>query len=649
MTILYIIFAAIALGILVFIHELGHYFAARLTGMTVEAFSIGFGRALIKWRWQGVDWQLGWLPFGGYVRIAGMDVSKKDKNAYVEPKDIPGGFFAKSPLKRIIVAIAGPLANFILALLIFCILWFMGGRQKNFSEFTHVIGWVDPQSELYMDGVRPGDILSKYNDHPFTSSKDLLYAAMLGDRKVKLDGFHVNYTTGEKTPFSYTIESYQARNAMEGIRTIGITSTARYLIYDRLSSNTPNILPAGSPMEESGIGYRDRLIWADGELLFSMDQLSHLINEKKALLTVKRGSNIFLSRQPRVKVEELLIPTLVRNELIDWQYEAGIQGRWQDLFVLPYNLTADAVVENSIGFIDADIEKQVYPRHLFSEPLERPLQVGDRIIAIDGVPITTAYQLLDLLQTHHVSMIVQKGVSAHASQSWKTADVAFERSLQWQTLQPIVNTIGIKNSVKESGSYLLLNPVEPKRIDQFNLSEESQNQMKESYSAKKQEILQMKDQEKRSRALLALEQEYNKYLLGVYLQDQTVHYNPNPFVMFGNAFTETWQTLKALVMGYLNPKWISGPVGIVQVIHHGWQVGIGEALFWIAAISLNLGFLNLLPIPVLDGGYICISLWEMITRRPLKAKTMERLIIPFVVLLIALLIFLTFQDITRLF
>ncbi len=110
-----------------------------------------------------------------------------------------------------------------------------------------------------------------------------------------------------------------------------------------------------------------------------------------------------------------------------------------------------------------------------------------------------------------------------------------------------------------------------------------------------------------------------------------MNYNPAPWTLFGAVFTETWQTLKALITGYLNPKWLSGPVGIVQVLHHGWQLGVKEALFWLGAISVNLGFLNLLPIPILDGGYICLSLWELITRRKLKAKTMERLIIPFVV------------------
>jgi regulator of sigma E protease len=84
-------------------------------------------------------------------------------------------------------------------------------------------------------------------------------------------------------------------------------------------------------------------------------------------------------------------------------------------------------------------------------------------------------------------------------------------------------------------------------------------------------------------------------------------------------------------------------------MQQSWEYGFKEALFWLGMISLNLGVLNLLPIPILDGGHICFSLWEWITKKPIKAKTMERLIIPFIVLLVALFIYMTYNDLMRLF
>ena len=650
MTILYFVLAAAALGILVFIHELGHYYVARKVGMTVEVFSIGFGRAVLKWKVNGVAWQLGWLPFGGYVKIAGMEVTKqKDKKTYIEPHEIPGGFFANAPWKRIAVALAGPVANLILAFFIFAAMFAMGGREKFFSEFTKIIGWVDPGSELYVQGVRPGDILTHYDGKPYTSSKDLLYAAMLSDRNVKLQGYHVDYATGKKSPFSYTIETYQSPASPDGILTTGISNVSRYFIYDKLPGSTPFILPGGSPMEGSGLQYGDRVVWADGQLLFSMDQLSYILNDGRALLTVKRGDSHFITRQPRVKADDLILPGAVKNELSDWQYAAGIEGRWQELKVMPYNLSPTGVVTNSLEFIDNESRDRAFPRNPLSPELEQPLEIGDQIVAIDGTAITTSYQLLDLLQTRQVQLMVDRQTPVDSKVLWKDEDALFQKAVHWDEIQTIAQSIGTPNPVKESEYLTLLAPVIPKRLDQFDFSPEMSERIKSEFELKKEQIGEIKDSERRAQALHYLEESQNKLTLGVVFQDEEVTFNPNPFALFGSIFTETWHTLKALILGYLHPKWISGPIGIVNVIHHGWSLGIGEALFWIGAISLNLGVFNLLPIPVLDGGYICISLWEMITRRRLKAKTIERLIIPFVVLLVAFLIFLTIQDISRLF
>src|SRR5271154_2135216 len=116
-----IIFAVLGLGFLVFIHELGHYWVARRKGMKVEVFSIGFGKAIYSWKHQGVKWQVGFLPFGGYVKIAGMQ-----REGTVEPHEIRDGFFGKSPSARIQVALAGPLVNIGFAMLLFLIIWGMG-------------------------------------------------------------------------------------------------------------------------------------------------------------------------------------------------------------------------------------------------------------------------------------------------------------------------------------------------------------------------------------------------------------------------------------------------------------------------------------------------------------------------------------------
>jgi len=642
MTVFYFILAAAALGILVFIHELGHYFVARRVGMTVETFSIGFGRPILKWKWNDVDWQIGWLPFGGFVKIMGMEFSKEDRERYKEPYEIPNGFFAKAPWRRILVALAGPVANFILAFFLFGALWLMGGREKPFSEFTQIVGWVEPNSEIYAQGVRPGDILKEYNGKPYQSSKDLLYATMLGGKDVNLKGFHVNYATGEKRPFDYTIESYPAPGALDDILTTGITSNARYMIYDKGVK-----LPEGSPMESSGIEHGDQLVWADGELLFSMDQVNHLLNRKFALLTVKRGDMTFLSRQPRVMTADLNFSSHIKNEFEDWQYEGHINKRWHELFTLPYVVNSEGYIESPMDFLDEDSRLAAFPLHSYDKLLDAPLEPGDRILAVDGSPVSRGYEILEKVQQHRVQLMVKRGGAAKGNVTWKEEDTVFIEGVDWKALQETTALIGTR--VKSNDSFVLLNPVLPKMIDEFVLTAEQRASISQEFERQKKQVEAIKDREKRASAMRFLEDAQSRLMLGVPLVDRLVEYNPGPFSLFGSVFVETGQTLKALILGYLHPKWLSGPIGIVRVIHHGWKIGIGEALFWIGAISVNLGFLNLLPIPVLDGGHVCLSLWEWMTKRRIKAKTMEKLIIPFVVLLIGLLVFLTFQDISRLF
>src|SRR5258708_6229980 len=99
--------------------------------MRVEAFAIGFGKPIFTWERKGVKWHICMLPFGGYVKIAGMQ-----KEGNQEPSDIADGFFGKTPWQRIKVAIAGPLVNIVFALVVFSVLWFSGGRNKQFTEFT---------------------------------------------------------------------------------------------------------------------------------------------------------------------------------------------------------------------------------------------------------------------------------------------------------------------------------------------------------------------------------------------------------------------------------------------------------------------------------------------------------------------------------
>lgn len=119
----------VVLGVLVYVHEFGHYAAARWRGVHVEVFSIGFGRAIASWKDKvGTTWKLAWLPLGGYVKLHGLErpetVSPEVRAAW-----LPGRTFHDKDIKsRAIVVAAGPVANFLLAAVLFAALFATEGK-----------------------------------------------------------------------------------------------------------------------------------------------------------------------------------------------------------------------------------------------------------------------------------------------------------------------------------------------------------------------------------------------------------------------------------------------------------------------------------------------------------------------------------------
>src|SRR6266542_266550 len=144
------------LGPLVFFHELGHYLIARLFGIPAETFSIGFGRELIGWTdKQGTRWKVAWLPLGGYVKFVG-DMSPASDPTDLEsvPEHLRDRVFQGRPVwQRFLVVLAGPAANFLLAIIIFSIFFSVFGVPMAAAK----IGTIKPHSAAASAGLLPGD------------------------------------------------------------------------------------------------------------------------------------------------------------------------------------------------------------------------------------------------------------------------------------------------------------------------------------------------------------------------------------------------------------------------------------------------------------------------------------------------------------
>ena len=166
----------VVLGVLVFVHELGHYLAARWRGVRVETFSIGFGQAITSWTDRsGTVWKLAWLPLGGYVKLHGQE-RPQDVAEDVRARWIPGQtFHDKTVLSRAIVVAAGPIANFALAMVLFAALFIAIGEPVALP----VVGAVLPDSAAARAGLMVNDRIVSIAGNSIGTFEDLQHSVTM--------------------------------------------------------------------------------------------------------------------------------------------------------------------------------------------------------------------------------------------------------------------------------------------------------------------------------------------------------------------------------------------------------------------------------------------------------------------------------------
>lgn len=168
-----ILFVFVFFGACIFIHEFGHLLAALWRGLHIEKFSIGFGKPIVSWRTHGIDFQIGWLPFGGFVALPQLDPSNEPTTSDGMP--LP----PVNPIDRIITAFAGPLFNILFGFFLAIFIWKFGvegpAPKSSFAvghvpkEYNAADGEMRPTPE-WEAGLRPGDRILAVNGEAFTKS-----------------------------------------------------------------------------------------------------------------------------------------------------------------------------------------------------------------------------------------------------------------------------------------------------------------------------------------------------------------------------------------------------------------------------------------------------------------------------------------------
>lgn len=353
----------VAIGILVTVHEFGHFWVARKLGVKVLRFSIGFGKPL--WlRKSGVDeteYVIAAIPFGGYVKM--LD----EREGEVEENELERAFNRKSVWRRIAIVVAGPAFNFLFAILAYYLIFLVG-----VSGVKPVIGEIINPSPAYTAGVQQGDLVLAVNGIE-TSSWERARFAMLEES-----------VSAEQIVLRVQGQDLQIRDRVIDIRGLGLLQEEQINLMRDLGISAwrpdvppiiAEVLPDGAA-RQAGLLAEDRILSLDNVVIVNATQWVNHIRANPAtemtLRVIRDGAEVELSITPRSRTEagetfgyigvrnRIEIPESVRREMMVTERYGPLQGiveavdktwrmSWLTLRVLGKLVTGEASVRNLSG------------------------------------------------------------------------------------------------------------------------------------------------------------------------------------------------------------------------------------------------------------------------------------------------------------
>lgn len=225
---------------LIFFHELGHFIAARLMGVHVEVFSIGFGKRLLTFHAFNTEWSISAIPLGGYVKMKGQDDTDPSKKIYDADS-----YNTKTPLQRIFILVAGPAANFLLAFILYFII-----ALGNPQVLAPVVGTVVKDSPAFVAGLESNDTIMSINGKKITTWKEMAEIISKAEGTIALevnrDGYLQHITLEPKLQDTQNIYGENVKRKMIGISAAGIMQERKLDLIEKLQYATEQTLFAST-------------------------------------------------------------------------------------------------------------------------------------------------------------------------------------------------------------------------------------------------------------------------------------------------------------------------------------------------------------------------------------------------------------------
>ena len=270
----------IMIGILVTIHEFGHFIFAKMFGVKVEVFSIGFGPPIVRWKGKETVYQIALIPLGGYVKMYGEDSMTEPVQGKSEKDTLdPRSFAAKPRWQKMLIAFAGPLFNIVLAIILFAAAYMIGIQQPKYLNEPVVVGYVEKNSYAEKAGLKPGDKIIAIDGEPVKNWKEFtIKIGMKAGKTVVLDVIR----DGKRISVTVKVPENISKDHL------GISP----IIPAKIGTILPN-----SPAAKAGLQIGDEIIAINGKPIHSwfelVDALSQIKDDKEVTLLVKRNGKIF--------------------------------------------------------------------------------------------------------------------------------------------------------------------------------------------------------------------------------------------------------------------------------------------------------------------------------------------------------------------
>jgi regulator of sigma E protease len=269
----------IVIGVMVLVHEFGHFAVAKLLGVRVEQFAIGFGTRLFGFRKGGTDYRVNALPFGGYVRMAG-------ENPMDERSGDPGEFLSHPRWQRFLIAIAGPVMNILLAIGLLTGVYMVHYEHPAYLDQQAVVGWVEHGSPADIQGIQPGDRIVQID----------------GVQDPTWEQVEVKQLLSTNQPLGFAVErgGHEIQGSIVPVATG--TSEAGSAGWFPVEPVIIGDLESGMPAAQAGLKAGDKIVSIDGQTVPSIQAMIERLQQTKGkpvdLVVEREGKQLSFSLAP---------------------------------------------------------------------------------------------------------------------------------------------------------------------------------------------------------------------------------------------------------------------------------------------------------------------------------------------------------------